>query len=205
MSQFIVSLLLGYVIGSIPTAFLLVQWKSRTDIRSAGTGNVGAMNTFDVTGSKALGIIVFLIDLLKGLGAVLAGRWLIANESWILGAAAIGAVLGHNYSVWLRFKGGRGLSTGVGVMIVLGWIVIPLWCLVWTLHYLVSKNVHHANITASLITPLVLIVGPAQWLDATLSSSIAVNDFLLFTAIIFFLILLKHIEYIQLLLKAFFK
>jgi glycerol-3-phosphate acyltransferase PlsY len=194
---YIGSLLLGYIIGSIPTAYLLVRWTSRVDIRKVGSGNVGAMNTFDVTRSKWLGIAVFFIDMLKGAAAVLCAKALLGNEFWVQAVSGVGAVIGHNYPVWLRFKGGRGLSTAVGVMLILWWIIIPIWCIVWTIHRSIWKNVHSANIIATIVTPAVLLVAPASWLAATLPHEVRLQDAMLFSYVVFTLILLRHVEHIR--------
>lgn len=193
MAQYSLSLLLGYIIGSFPTAYLLVKWKAQIDIRHSGSGNVGAMNTFDVTGSKKLGVIVLLVDMLKGVLALRACSWFIGNEFWVLGLCGIGAVAGHNYSPWLRFKGGRGLATAVGVFVVMGWIFIVIWCAVWVLHYLLSKNIHLANVTALIVSPLVVILSPEQLLSNVLPSGIEKNNFVLFVCALCLLILIKHI------------
>jgi glycerol-3-phosphate acyltransferase PlsY len=194
---YIGSLLLGYIIGSIPTAYLLVRWTSRVDIRKVGSGNVGAMNTFDVTRSKWLGIGVFLIDMLKGAAAVLFAKVFLGNDFWALAASGIGAVIGHNYPVWLRFKGGRGLSTAVGVMLILWWIIVPIWCIVWSIQNAISKNVHTANIIATIATAAVLLIAPADWLSATLPQEFRVQDAILFSCTVFVLILLRHVEHIR--------
>jgi glycerol-3-phosphate acyltransferase PlsY len=155
------------------------------------------MNTFDVTRSKWLGIGVFLIDMLKGVVAVLCARALLGNEFWSEAASGIGAVVGHNYPVWLRFKGGRGLSTAVGVMLILWWIIVPIWCVVWTAHNSIWKNVHSANIVATIVTPAVLLIAPASWLSATLPNEVRLQDAMLFSCVVFALILLRHSEHIR--------
>ena len=105
-----------YLIGSIPTAYILVRLKYNKNLTEEGSGNIGARNTLDVTQSKSDGIIVLLVDLLKGL---LPSLFLIMyselnREEMILPMTLL--VAGHNFSVWLKFKGGRGLSTAAGVL-----------------------------------------------------------------------------------------
>jgi glycerol-3-phosphate acyltransferase PlsY len=147
------SFLLGYLIGSFPTAYLLVMWQARLDIRGAGSGNVGAKNAFDVTGSRVLGISVFLVDCAKGAASAWIGSRLFGQGLLIMGAAGLGAVVGHNYPVWLRFRGGRGLATAAGVMLVMNWMLVVLWCMIWIAVYAYAKNVHGANISASILSP----------------------------------------------------
>ena len=202
LSQYIVSLLVGYVIGSFPTAYLLVKWKSRVDIRSEGTGNVGAMNTFDVTGSTLLGFSVFFLDVIKGISAAEIGGLIYHNEFWMMGVSGIGAIVGHNYPVWLKFEGGRGLAPAVGVSLVTGWIVVPVWCLMWLVHYLTSKNIHIANIMASLLTPLFLIVCPERFLSFVLPATTRAGDFIVLISLLLLLIVVRHFEFIVDLLKS---
>ncbi len=108
--------LLGYLLGSIPTAFLLVRWKSRVDIRTSGSGNVGTLNSYQVSGSKVVGFIVLVADFLKGFFAVWGTTALLGSSFEATATAGVGSVLGHNFPFWLRFHGGRGLATAAGVM-----------------------------------------------------------------------------------------
>jgi len=202
LSRYILSLLFGYIIGSVPTAYLLVKWKSQADIRTAGTGNVGAMNTFDMTSSKLLGFSVFFIDMMKGVVATQLSGMIFARDFWIIGASGLGAVLGHNYPVWLKFRGGRGLATAVGVTLFIGWIVVPIWGLVWTIHHAISRNIHVANITASLLTPLILVLCPQQVLSAVLPTSTNANDFVLLVSMLLLLVILRHLDYVRGLVKS---
>ena len=160
MLRYFGSLLLGYVIGSFPTAYVLVRWQARRDIRASGSGNVGAMNAYGVTGSKPLGIAVLAVDALKGILAVLLSTSAVSGEFWSAAIGGLGAVLGHNYPPWLRFRGGRGLATGAGVMLLLGWGMVAVWCVLWGITYAGWKKIHIANVCASIASPLVLPVMP---------------------------------------------
>ncbi len=160
------------------------------------------MNTFDVTTSKLLGFSVFSIDMLKGVAATQLGGMIFGNAFWIMGAAGIGAVFGHNYPIWLKFKGGRGLATAVGITLFLGWIVVPVWGLVWTIHYALSKNVHFANITASLLTPLILVLCPQQILSAVLPGSTNTRDYIVLISTMLLLVIIRHLEYVVRLMKS---
>jgi glycerol-3-phosphate acyltransferase PlsY len=134
----------GYLFGSIPTAYLVVRATSGTDIRSTGSGNVGAMNSYEITGSKWLGLVVAIGDLLKGLIVVLLARaatgadW---TSFWFPCIALIGVVLGHNYNIWLsigrrRLAGGKGLAAAGGGFIPTMPLVIPVWLALFGLGYL---------------------------------------------------------------------
>ena len=114
----IVAGVVGYLLGSFPTAYLMVRLKSRVDIRKAGSGNVGTLNSFMVTKSKGVGVVVLLLDLLKGVAAVTIAPLFGASDPFLAQTVAgAAAVAGHNFPVWLGGKGGRGLATGAGVML----------------------------------------------------------------------------------------
>ena len=121
--------IVGYLLGSIPFGLLLTKAAGLGDIRSIGSGNIGATNVLR-TGHKGLAAATLLLDALKGLAAVLI--------CGVLGpltaiSAAIGAVLGHMFPVWLSFKGGKGMATAIGVMWGLSWPVGAVTCAAWLL------------------------------------------------------------------------
>ncbi|HEU5457234.1 MAG TPA: glycerol-3-phosphate 1-O-acyltransferase PlsY [Terracidiphilus sp.] len=115
--------LAAYLLGSIPTGYLLVLLVRKQDIRTVGSGNIGATNVLR-TGGKALGAATFLLDMLKGCAAVWLG--MLAAHYWmpdvpmrnVEALAALCAVLGHMFPVWLKFRGGKGVATGFGVFLV---------------------------------------------------------------------------------------
>lgn len=160
MSLILYAIGIGYLLGSLPTAFLLVRWQSRIDLRTAGSGNVGALNSFEVTRSRALGVSVLVIDLAKGIAAVEVARLL--GGAWPLTGmvSALAAVLGHNYPIWLKFKGGRGLATAAGAALVLLWGLVPLWCLLWVLAFALVRSVNPASAIASILSPIVTGLWP---------------------------------------------
>ena len=108
---------LAYLLGSIPFGYLLVRLRGGGDVRETGSGGTGATNVTRRAG-KGAGILTLLLDALKGAAAVLVARALVGGESWEC-AAAGAAVLGHVFPVWLRFRGGKGVATGLGVFFVL--------------------------------------------------------------------------------------
>jgi glycerol-3-phosphate acyltransferase PlsY len=127
MTGIILAAVIGYLLGSIPWGLLLTRLSGRGDIRQIGSGNIGATNVLR-TGSKTLAALTVLLDLGKGLVAVLIGaRW---GPSAAL-AAAGAAVLGHMFPVWLGFRGGKGVATAVGVLLALCWPVALLAFGVW--------------------------------------------------------------------------
>ena len=114
---------LAYLLGSIPTGYLLVKLFRHEDIRSVGSGNIGATNVMR-SGGKGLGAATFALDVVKGAVAVLLARWIAPQFATVLpprdieAIAAVVAVLGHMFPVWLKFKGGKGVATGFGVFLV---------------------------------------------------------------------------------------
>ena len=121
------ALLLGYLLGAVPFGLILTRLGGAGDIRSIGSGSIGATNVLR-TGRKGLAAATLLLDLAKGAAAVFLARW-ISPEFGALGAAA--AVLGHCYPVWLRFNGGKGIATAFGVLLALAWPVALVAAGVW--------------------------------------------------------------------------
>ncbi len=111
------SILVAYLIGSVPFALLLARWWGARDLRRIGSGNIGAANVFRASGPTA-GILVALLDIGKGAASVLVARRM-SSSGEVLAAAGLAAVVGHIYPVWLRFRGGKGVATSCGVFCVL--------------------------------------------------------------------------------------
>lgn len=124
----LLSLVLGYLLGSIPFGLLLTRAAGLGDIRKVGSGNIGATNVLR-TGRKGLAAATLLLDALKGVAAVLIARQAGGDPV----AAAAGAVLGHMFPVWLGFRGGKGVATTLGVMWGLSWMVGAIACAAWLL------------------------------------------------------------------------
>jgi acyl phosphate:glycerol-3-phosphate acyltransferase len=123
--------LIGYLLGSIPFGLLLTRIVGLGDIRGIGSGNIGATNVLR-TGNKGLAAATLLLDALKGAAAVLIARMLLYDQDAAL-FAGLAAVLGHLFPVWLRFKGGKGVATGLGVLIAASWPIGLAACAVWLL------------------------------------------------------------------------
>jgi glycerol-3-phosphate acyltransferase PlsY len=113
----ILAVVIGYFLGSIPFAYIAARLAKGVDIREVGGGNVGTLNVMREVGT-AVGIGVYLADVAKGSLAVLIAQWLGAPLLWVF-AAGLAALVGHSWPVWLRFQGGQGLATGMGVLVVL--------------------------------------------------------------------------------------
>jgi len=145
-----VGLLLGYALGSIPFGLLLTRFVGGGDIRSIGSGNIGATNVLR-TGRKGLAALTLLLDLLKGFFAVwLAARYLPGEEIF----AAAGAFFGHLFPAWLQFKGGKGVATYAGIMFGLFWQGGLVYAAAWIGVLLISRLSSLAGLVAAVCAPL---------------------------------------------------
>ena len=162
--SYILTALGAYLIGSIPTGFLVAKAKG-IDIRSVGSGNIGATNAMRVLGKPA-GIFVLLMDALKGFGAVylcalLGGKYHAgANAETLRILAGICAVLGHNYTCWLKFKGGKGIATTAGVYLALAPWALLIGLVVFLVAVLATKYVSVGSIAGALALPAAVWLTP---------------------------------------------
>ena len=125
----ILALIVGYLLGSIPFGLLLTRMSGKGDIREIGSGNIGATNVLR-TGSKGLAVATLLLDAAKGAAAVILAQQLWPDSAAVNFAAA-GAMIGHLYPAWLRFKGGKGVATLLGILVPLFWPAALVYALVW--------------------------------------------------------------------------
>lgn len=141
----------AYLVGCIPTAWIAMKVRNGADIRTEGSGNVGARNVYDVTGSTALAVIVALIDALKGAAVMFAVMWHHPDSLYAAAVAAIAVIAGHNWNVFLKGKGGRGLATALGVFAALNPAFIIIWGVAYlTGYYVIRRNIHIATIVACI-------------------------------------------------------
>jgi glycerol-3-phosphate acyltransferase PlsY len=146
----VAALAFGYLLGSIPFGLLLTWAAGGPDIRAIGSGNIGATNVLR-TGHKGLAAATLLCDTLKGTAAVLAaGRY--GTDAAL--AAGLGAFLGHLFPVWLKFKGGKGVATYIGVLIGLHWPVALVFCGIWLGVAVMSRYSSLSALIASALTPI---------------------------------------------------
>jgi glycerol-3-phosphate acyltransferase PlsY len=149
--EMLFALALGYLFGSIPFGLLLAQLGGKGDIRDIGSGNIGATNVLR-TGSKPLAALTLILDCLKATAAILLARALWGDATNIFSAA--GAMLGHLYPVWLRFKGGKGVATMLGVLIALLPIGALIYAAVWILLMLTTRISSVAGMGAAVSAPV---------------------------------------------------
>jgi glycerol-3-phosphate acyltransferase PlsY len=147
----IAALVFGYLLGSIPFGIIVTRLARTQDIRSIGSGNIGATNVLR-TGRKELAAATLLGDMFKGTAAVLITYQLGGEQTAIL--AGLGAFLGHLFPVWLRFKGGKGVATYIGVLLGLAWPGAIAFCLIWLVVAALTRYSSLAALIASLATPI---------------------------------------------------
>ena len=140
----------GYLLGSVPFGLLLMRAAGGPDIRAIGSGNIGATNVLR-TGRKGIAAATLLCDVLKGTLAVFAAARYGTDAAL---AAGLGAFLGHLFPVWLKFKGGKGVATYIGLLIGLYWPAALLFCAIWLAVAAVSRYSSLAALIASVLTPL---------------------------------------------------
>lgn len=152
-------LLLAYIAGATPFGYMVAKWKG-IDIRQHGSGNIGATNVIRVMGKK-IGLPVFALDVLKGLLPVLLARIWSArmgfDPTWPMLLAALGSVLGHNFTFWLGFKGGKGIATSAGVMLAVLPIALGVALLLWIAIFYTTRYVAIASIAAGISLPLTVL------------------------------------------------
>jgi glycerol-3-phosphate acyltransferase PlsY len=134
----ILSIIIGYLLGSIPTAYIVSRMRKGVDIRNVGSGNMGAANVMRQIGAHE-GIFVGLIDVAKGAGAILIAQTLNISEPWVFGTG-FGALVGHNFPVFAGFRGGRGSATIIGVFLVLAPKAILVTLVVVAIPFFTSRK-----------------------------------------------------------------
>lgn len=150
--SFLAALLFGYLLGSIPFGLLLTRMAGMGDIRAIGSGNIGATNVLR-TGNKKLAAGTLLLDALKGTVAVLLAGYYGPD---IAGLAGLGAFLGHLFPVWLKFKGGKGVATFMGVCLGLFWPAALVFAVVWLTTAFVFRYSSLAALVATLAVPVAM-------------------------------------------------
>ncbi len=191
-SEYLTSILIGYFLGSFPTAYLIIKLAKKKDIRQEGSGIVGTMNAFEVSESIAIGIFVLIIDLLKGSLAIVFINQIFPERFWAIFFTSIFVVIGHIFPIWLKFKGGRGLAVTAGIMLVVGWIFIVIWIINFAVSYIIKRDLHFSNIIATIISPIILFILPEFLLNYNIIQMIRKNDFIILAIVICVLLLISH-------------
>lgn len=199
----VAGVLIGYLSGSIPFAYLITRRATGKDLRIEGTKNIGTVNAFDVTGKRSIGISVLIADVLKGLLPVVLFEILGFHSALLVLLPSL--ILGHCYPVWLRFHGGRGLATAAGALLPIDPVMIAVWLAIYWLARRIYDDVHFGAIAASSLSLLVIFLLPLSYLSRSifvfsgLSQSPA--GFGLSVILMLLVILSRHIEPFRLLLR----
>ena len=180
---------ISYFLGSIPFGYLIVRLSHGRDVRSSGSGNIGATNVTRVAGRPA-GLATFLLDGGKGYLAVwLAIHWFHADVLWVMIAAVV-AVLGHMFSCWLKFRGGKGVATGLGVFLPISWQAMAAAVILWLIVLAFWRYVSLASIAAAAALPFLVYAFYAPHHGPPLPVSLG-------STIVAVLIILKHSDNIH--------
>ncbi len=148
--------IVSYLVGSFPTAYVIGKHFRKIDLSRNGSGNLGAMNAYEVTGSKSIGIVVALIDMSKGFLVTSLSFW---NYGIIIGlTAALFVVIGHNYSLYVGFKGGRGLATAAGALLVLQPLAVPLYLFIYFMLRMLSVKLYLSSVIGIALASVPLFV-----------------------------------------------
>jgi len=197
-SLFIIVAVVAYLLGSIPFGYLLVKVFRGEDVRLSGSGNIGATNVAR-SGAKGLGITTLVLDALKGSCAVALALLLARKESsaccfptlQLMATAALAAVLGHVFPVWLRFKGGKGVATALGVFMVLFPKAILVALAIFILVVVVTRYVSLGSVLGAISFPIAAyFLQPTDWVSLVLASTVSL------------IVVLKHHENIRRLLAG---
>jgi len=148
-----IAFVIGYLLGSIPFGLILTRIAGTQDLRSIGSGNIGATNVLR-TGRKGLAAGTLIGDMLKGTAAVLIASYLGGPGAAML--AALGAFLGHLFPVWLKFRGGKGVAVYIGILLGLFWPAALAFCVIWLATAFASRYSSLSALIASVITPPLL-------------------------------------------------
>jgi glycerol-3-phosphate acyltransferase PlsY len=147
----LIAFIIGYLLGSIPFGLIFTRLAGTQDLRSIGSGNIGATNVLR-TGRRGLAAATLVCDALKGTAAVIIGAYLGGPEAAIV--AAIGAFLGHLFPAWLGFKGGKGVATYIGLLVGLFWPAAIAFCVVWLVVAALTRYSSASALVASIAIPL---------------------------------------------------
>jgi glycerol-3-phosphate acyltransferase PlsY len=170
----LIVVIIAYLIGSIPFGYLIVRHKVGDDVRKSGSGGTGATNVSRRAG-KVAGVLTLVLDALKGVLAIVVARILI-GEDWWIAASAIAAIAGHIFPVWLGFRGGKGVATGVGVFLMLAPMAVLVAAIIFAVVVRITRYVSLGSMLAVAVIPLFV------WMDMPLLTAAVVGAMLIIFA-----------------------
>jgi glycerol-3-phosphate acyltransferase PlsY len=192
--EYLLSSVIGYLFGSFPSAYIFLKRAKGLDITREGSGNVGAMNSFEVSNSKFIGISVFFMDFVKGILSVVIPMLIFPGHFIFPALSLLFAVFSHCYNPWLKFKGGRGLSTAAGGAAIIFPYLLVIWAVLWVILYVMRKDILLANIGAIVFSLLVLFGTPNIAIKYAYSISPGMELLLIVSSSVLIIIFIRHIE-----------
>ena len=199
--SYLICAVTGYLLGSLPTGYLILKREKGIDIRHAGSGNVGAYNAMEVSNSKIIGLLVLIIDALKGLFSVYLAVLFFPFDFIMPALALTFAVFSHCFNPWLGFNGGRGLATAAGGTLLIFPILPAVWIIIWIALFILKKNILLANITAIIFTFIAVMFSQEIDFKYSFPHSNSVSILLFFTSVLMMIIFIKHIEPLKEIIK----
>jgi glycerol-3-phosphate acyltransferase PlsY len=169
--EMLLALALGYLLGSIPFGLVLTRLAGKGDIRDIGSGNIGATNVLR-TGSRPLAGLTMALDCLKATAAILLAKRLFGDESAVYAAA--GALIGHLYPVWLKFRGGKGVATLLGILIPLLPVAAAVYAAIWLLLLLTVRISSVAGMAAAISAPVLALILHSSYFPLLLGFAVLV-------------------------------
>jgi acyl phosphate:glycerol-3-phosphate acyltransferase len=170
-SEMLFALALGYLFGSVPFGLIVTRLAGKGDIRKVGSGNIGATNVLR-TGSKPLAALTLVLDCLKATAAIVFAQRLLGADTAVFAAA--GAMVGHLYPVWLRFRGGKGVATFLGVLIGLLWPAALVYAAVWVFLLATLRISSLAGMTAAVTAPILALALNSSYVPMLLGFALLV-------------------------------
>ncbi|MEK3881469.1 glycerol-3-phosphate 1-O-acyltransferase PlsY [Paenibacillus sp. PL2-23] len=171
----IVAVALSYLIGSVSFSIVIAKWIKGIDIRQHGSGNAGATNTLRVLG-KGPGILVFALDIAKGVLAVYLG-YTLGDNGWIPVLCGLAAIIGHNWPIWFRFKGGKGIATTIGVIATLAFFPALYAGLIAILVIVITRYVSLGSLIFAGLLPVFIVLLQHSWPLFSAALAIAIFAF----------------------------
>ena len=154
---------MAYLLGSISFSYIFIKKFHNKDLRNEGSGNLGMLNSYEASKDKVLTFAILMLDMTKAIYCIALVN-LLFYESYLIGTiiAGIGIILGHNWNIFLRFRGGRGLAPAAGISMVVNFYPLIIWLASWTISKAFTKNIHISNCISSILTIAILWISPSD-------------------------------------------
>jgi len=192
--EYLISSAIGFLLGSIPSAYLIVKKTKGINILDSGSGNAGAYNSYEVSNSKIIDLLVLLADTIKGTLSVLVPILIYPDIFVTAGLSLLFAVLAHCYNPWIGFRGGRGLATAAGGAVVILPFLFLVWSILWVIFYLMKKDISLSNIAATIMALIILFITSDIAVKYTFLVPKNQSTLVILTTAILMIIFIKHID-----------